>query len=855
MDDRRVIKSISPTPTAPAPPDDPRIERAMTDSLMAGNWLRILALAMWGIFAIAYGGSVPWWMLAAPAALHVGSMIGFLWLAHLYRVNPESRSIEGWRRWYIFLAALTGLSYGMAALLLVPQPPLEPRMLVAATLASIAALPPGRTFEPRSYVLLVCADLLLLAVGFLLSDDPLAKPVAIGAILYLIALLLQNSVQHRMQRKQTALGLAHEDLAALYARREKEAMQARAVLQAVFDNMTDGVLLYEADGRRVYHNPAITKLYDLSDVALETLPTFGALVRYRAQRGDYGPPADLQGGLDAWVAGRAANFQRTEIPTERWRTVAGRTVEITYRRLSDGRLLTIHHDLTEIVEREEKLTLARAESERARDEAEAANHAKSTFLATMSHEMRTPMNGVVGTAELLEREPLNDRQKRLVGTVRSSATALLRIIDDVLDFSKIEAGRMELEEVPCSLRTVIGGTVETLAVQAEKKGLTLAATIEPDTPDALLVDVMRIRQILFNLIGNAIKFTDVGRIDVRVRALEAGGDGNVTLALSVSDTGIGLDPAQQERLFKPFSQADSSTTRRYGGTGLGLSIVRRLAELMGGRVMVESRPGKGSTFTVTVNARPATAAAPIEGRAPEPFKVVTAPPGVRVLAVDDNQVNLDVVAGQLEILGIPLDTAANGIEALTLWRDRTYSLVLTDIHMPDMDGFELTREIRTEETANPDRPRTPIVALTANALKGEAERCLAAGMDDYLTKPLTLDRLQDAVARWTALAKARPAALDRSIVSQMFGDNPATVERVLDRFREAGAKLVDEIVGSRDEPDRLVELAHKLKGAARAAGAARLGDLAEALEQSGQATHVADLQVEWRKVVSDLTAA
>ncbi len=856
MDDSAVIKSISPSmPDTLAPPDAERIERAMTKGLMTGNALRVLALSMWVIFAWAYAGSAPWWTIAIPASLHVSSMMGFIGLARVYHRNPDAHSTEGWRRRYIFLAGVTGLSYGVGAMLLVPLPPVEPRMLVVATMISIAALPPGRTFEPRSYIVLTCADLPLLAAAFLVADDPLAKPVAIGVSLFLVALLLQNSVQHRMQREQTALALAHEDLAALHANREKDAMRARAVLQAVFDNMSDGVLLYDADGRWLYHNPAIARLHDMSDAVMATLPTFGDIVRYRALRGDYGPPDQLPGGLEEWLAQRVANFQRAALPAERWRTTTGRTVEISYRRLSDGRVLTIHHDLTEIVEREEKLNLARAESERARDEAEAANHAKSTFLATMSHEMRTPMNGVVGTAELLEREPLNERQKRLVGTVRSSATALLRIIDDVLDFSKIEAGRMELEEAPCSLRALVTGVVETLSVQAEKKGLSLSAMIEPGTPDALLTDATRVRQILFNLIGNATKFTDVGRIEVRARALQAD-DKEVTLALSVADTGIGLDPGQQERLFKPFSQADSSTTRRYGGTGLGLSIVRRLAELMGGTVAVKSAPGKGSTFTVTMKARRASDIVVAEELPRERFALSRATAGLRVLAVDDNQVNLEVLLGQFEILGITLDTAINGIEALTLWRSRPYALVLTDIHMPDMDGFELTRQIRAEETATVDRQRTPIVALTANALKGEAERCIAAGMDDYLTKPLTLDRLHDAVSRWAAMPESKPAvALDRSVVSQMFGGNPATIERVLDRFKEAGSKLVDEIAGSANEPGRLIELAHKLKGAARAAGATRLGDLAEALEKSARPADVEGLQVEWRKVVADLSAA
>jgi signal transduction histidine kinase/FixJ family two-component response regulator/HPt (histidine-containing phosphotransfer) domain-containing protein len=901
-------------------------------------------------------------------------------------------------------------------------------------------------------------------------------------------------------------------------RREREATQNRAVLQSVFDNLIDGVLLYESDGRWVYQNRAMAELHDISDEKLASLPTFADIVRYRAMRGDYGPLDQLPGGLDGWIASRVTRFNLADQPPERRRTVTGRTVEVTYRRLSDGRVLTIHRDLTDIVEQEERLVAARAESERtretlqtvldnmldgvmlfdrdfkwrftnrqlvdfqrlppdvaypgasgydilryqarrgdfgpasdeqaverlvaeraagmlkpggnryerrtasgrivefnfrpisegrliaiyrdvtelreseqaaarardrlqmvldnmadgvmlldheerwaidsdrvryligvpkeiahvgarsadirafqrargdfatdeeqaavdrslesvrrgedtsyvrrtasgrivefrahrlengeilltyrditelkeqqvelerARDEAEAANQAKSTFLATMSHEIRTPMNGVVGTAELLEREKLNDRQKRLVRMVRSSAAALLRIIDDVLDFSKIEAGRMELEETPCSLRALIEGTVETLSVQVESKGLTISAAIDPDTPDAMLADVTRLRQILFNLIGNATKFTDTGSIAVRVRPL-AIDTRNVTLAIAVSDTGIGMDAEQQARLFQPFSQADSSTTRRYGGTGLGLSIVRRLAQLMGGDVAVESAPGRGSTFTVTLKVKRMAEAPAPQPRA-EPLDLPVS--GLRVLAVDDYEVNLEVLAGQFEVLGMELDPAANGLEALTLWRQRPYALVLTDIHMPDMDGFELTRHIRAEEGARPDQARTPIVALTANALKGEAERCLTAGMDDYLTKPLTLDRLRETVARWTTAptptvaAPAPPqatttAAIDRSVIAEMFGGNAASIARVLGRFKDAGAKLVGEIASARNDTKELRELAHKLKGAARAAGALRLGDLAAALEQSGDADGVQALENEWQRVDAELT--
>jgi signal transduction histidine kinase/DNA-binding response OmpR family regulator len=555
------------------------------------------------------------------------------------------------------------------------------------------------------------------------------------------------------------------------------------------------------------------------------------------------PQADVERLAQAIVEQHRRGEGALEFPVgaETW-------TRLTASRTKSGGCVSPFTDISELRHRQRELSRERDVAKAAQDEAEAANQAKSTFLATMSHEIRTPMNGVVGTAELLEREPLGERQRRMVGTIRSSAAALMRIIDDVLDFSKIEAGRMELEEEPCSLGALISGAAETLAAEVDKKGLVLTTEIEPGTPDALLADATRLRQILINLIGNAVKFTEVGRITVRARAL-AQDDTAVTLALSVSDTGIGMTDEQRARLFVPFSQADSSTTRRYGGTGLGLSIVRRLAELMDGTATVESTPGQGSTFTVTVKVRRGSETA-IAAERPEPLPLPAQ--GRRVLAVDDSEVNLEVLVGQFEILGIALDTATNGIEALTLWRERGHALVLTDIHMPDMDGLELTRQMRVEESAL-GRPRTPIVALTANALKGENERCLEAGMDDYLTKPLTLDRLREALERWMTGRTGQPA-VDRSVVEGMFGDNATAVARVLARVRGAGATLVQQIVAARQDHQQLIELAHKLKGAARAAGAIALGDIAATLEKSGRGADVDALSAEWQRVAADLGA-
>ena len=656
------------------------------------------------------------------------------------------------------------------------------------------------------------------------------------------------------EQRRAQEALAHEKDAAEKARLEAEqardeAADAHRLLNDVLDHMSDGVGLVDADRRILYVNKSLPPMFSLP--ADSTVP--GASLIDVLRRQVAGDPVVVEGRvlsaeerLARVLSVDGAHFER--------RLPSGRHVEFTFRPLPDGRTLGLYRDITELKERQIEL-------EHARDAAEAANQAKSTFLATMSHEIRTPMNGVIGTAELLEREPLNERQKRLVRTVRTSATALLRIIDDVLDFSKIEAGRMELEEAPFQLRAVVEGACETLSVQAERKGLKLATSVDPETPDLLSGDATRIRQILFNLIGNAIKFTEIGEIHVAVGVRPATA-GRVKLSLSVSDSGIGMTPQQKERVFQPFSQADNSTTRRYGGTGLGLSIVRRLAELMGGAVSVESTPGRGSSFTVILDLAVAKASPAMS--APRAGSTRPSAAG-KILAVDDYPINLEVLKGQLEILGVPVAVAGNGLEALTKWRDEPYALVLTDIHMPDMDGFELTRQIRAEEALAGARHRTPIVALTANALKGEAERCLAAGMDGYLTKPLTLERLRETIERWMngsegaeASVPARrggvPAAVDRTVIAQMFGDSKSSIDRLLLRFADAGGKLVAEIAAAVDDPPTLGRLAHQLKGAARAAGAISLGDLADSLEQSGRSADVTALLQEWQRVEAELAA-
>ncbi|WP_226625647.1 PAS-domain containing protein [Alloyangia pacifica] len=511
---------------------------------------------------------------------------------------------------------------------------------------------------------------------------------------------------------------------------------------SALEQLPDGFVLYDAEDRLLMCNETYRAIYAASAPAIFPGASFEDILRYGLEQGQY---REAQGREEAWLEERLAAHRGAERALEQ-QLGDGRWLRVYERPLTDGGRVGLRIDITEAKRIQHEL-------EEARQRAEIASHAKSTFLANMSHEIRTPMNGVVGMAELLMEGPLGEEQRLYAETIRSSGEALLLIINDILDYSKIEAGRMALAAEPFDLGRTIDEVARLLLPAAQEKGVALRVDYPADLPRELVGDAGRLRQILTNLAGNAVKFTAEGHVAISVAGqVEAG---MAQLEIEVEDTGIGIAPDKIEHIFGEFNQVEDARNRAFEGTGLGLAITRRLVEMMGGALRVSSELGRGARFGLHLplplaGGQPVPEAGETEAEAP-------ARPRLDVLLAEDNRTNQLVFRKMAEALGrdLALRFACDGAEAVGEFEARRPDIVFMDISMPGMDGKEATQRIRALEGAG---PRVPIIAVTAHAMSGDREALLAAGLDDYLTKPLRKAELARLIDRWGMPGAASGAA-------------------------------------------------------------------------------------------------
>ncbi|MEY3842220.1 MAG: hypothetical protein RLZZ542_1330, partial [Pseudomonadota bacterium] len=501
-------------------------------------------------------------------------------------------------------------------------------------------------------------------------------------------------------------------------------------LREALDAMPDGMAFYDAEDRLVLWNQRYAEANPELTSKLKAGMTFREIIQIGLDEDLY---TDARGRQAEWIQERLES-RRALTTTIEQRTTDDRWLRISDRRTAAGGIVTVCTDITDLKND------ARALSE-ARDIAQSANSAKSQFLANMSHEIRTPLNGVIGLAQVLAKTPLSTQQAEMLELIQSSGRTLQALLSDILDLARVESGRLELANEPFHLGRAVREAAQLHESSAEAKGLQFFVEIDDQTDRWIHGDIVRVKQILTNLVSNAVKFTQTGFVSLTV-APGPDRDGTPTLRFSIEDTGIGFDSKTRERLFSRFEQADGAITRRFGGSGLGLAISRQLAEMMGGDLDCESEPGGGSAFILTIPFSPADAPDAVPGLALEPDS--DAPPIVRVLLADDHPVNRKLVEMILTGAHTELTSVENGAEAVQACRDRDFDIILMDMQMPVMDGLSATREIRLNEAAM-GLGRTPIVMLTANALADHIASAEAAGADRHLAKPFDAAELLELI--------------------------------------------------------------------------------------------------------------
>ena len=646
------------------------------------------------------------------------------------------------------------------------------------------------------------STIILMAALFILLNSAVIGP------LERLASAVRNSGQNRFQPPEDIPKGEIADLTELFTRvfgRLQHSLRDNEQLALVANGTDSGVLIADRAGRILWANASYIRMTGFDRTEVEGRFPQDILARY----GGIGAMKVLVESAADGEARMVETISLTRQGGQYWASIEARPIrdrkgairnyilvetDISGRKQTEiklkrsqtelqDRIIDLQHTSIQLEQERAKLARTAYDLALAKEAAENANRAKSAFLATMSHELRTPMNGVIGMSELLLSSELTEEQRDRISTIRESGECLLTILNDILDLSKLEAGRLELEFEPVSPKSILETVVRVLRPNAAEKGLVLTAHCGAGVPDSVMGDPTRLRQILFNLAGNAIKFTPSGEVNITIAGAPGRQPGHADITITVRDTGIGIPEAMLPRLFTRFQQADSSISRTYGGTGLGLAITRELTTLMGGTIDVDSVEGEGSTFTICLPAeivtadmanRLAVAAAPALPEGPSK--------PLRVLLAEDQPVNQKLMSAVMERLGHDLAVAENGIEVIRKLRERPFDIILMDIQMPLMDGIQATKVIRAS-----DEPwnEIPIVALTAHAMEGHSDVYIAAGMNGFVSKPFKIDLLVEAIARAMAGEKPqmkKPAQAPRAIATDEATDSDQALQDMLNEL-------------------------------------------------------------------------
>lgn len=731
----------------PSPADRPaNVTRRERELTLAERLRHAYAETRYGLALVAPAALLIWWLLGRAAEPHRFMtwliVMGLVYavrtgIAFLYGRTSPDPAPAAQRYWVLALYAsmsAAGFAWSMLVWYVLVQTSIESRVVGIMVLTGIGAVGMrGVAVMPLAQTLLVSAMLLPVALPALVRGGPgdIATGVTLIAYVALTVMLVRSACHDFIRRSllQTQLSRAND------------------LLRDIADGVPGVVYQLQGSTEQAPHLIFISRgLHDLTGLTVhEALADFDNVLAAIVDEDRAAMQKSLQ------VAAKTLKVWRHDFRIRhRNGAIAWTRGMATPSRLQDG---GVHWngfwvDITELKQAQER--------------AEAASRAKSAFLANTSHELRTPLNAIIGLVELLQRDPTAQERERMLRMTLDSSKALSGLIDNVLDISKIEAGMLETHLEVMSVYDLVAAVASVFAAGAAKNGVAFNVDVDKEIPAAVHCDPLRLRQILFNLLGNAIKFTRQGGVELRVRMVDRSAT-TASLCIEVADTGIGISEKDQALLFRPFAQAETDTTRRFGGTGLGLAISRRLAELLGANLSLHSRLGHGTTMTLLLpqllvaDAPPSdsTYAALDSGAVSGDFVWSAG----RVLIVDDNEVNRILLGRQLAALGCSADAAENGQEALDKWRSSQPAIVITDCHMPVMDGYELTHRIRDAEAVavagGSSRIRCVIIGYTADALQDSLARCMAAGMDDVLAKPVQLKQLARLLRTWQDGAGAR----------------------------------------------------------------------------------------------------